>query len=186
MKQRHKGATSISKMHRESSKLLPGLTRLPAANDKPMAELDLFFFLLLKSEIIMKTHYSQDSVDKANKTKIKISFPLSSFQIPSWTGWNTARVTSTLSSSHYQNPEVEMEPWKIQMLIGRNSPRPLTSWLLTLQWPRDKDHQHGIQYTKTLTAPGEAGPTQICSHTTSRPHVKLKSQIRSPKMIILM
>lgn len=66
-----------------------------------------------------------------NKTQIKISLSLYPFQITSWSGWIAARMTSTLSWSHCQNPEVELVPWQIQMLIG---------WLVRMilgHWPVD-------------------------------------------------
>lgn len=85
-----------------------------------------------------------------NKTQIKISLSLYPFQITSWSGWIVARMTSTLSWSHCQNPEVELVPWQIQILIGQNDLWPLTSWLLTLQWPCDKDYQHDVQQTSCL------------------------------------
>lgn len=35
-------------------------------------------------------------------------------------------------------------------VIGQNDPWPLTSWLLTLQWPYDKDYYHDIQQASCL------------------------------------
>lgn len=125
-----------------------------------------------KSGTIAKRHTLALTVC-VNKTQIKISLSLYPFQITSWSGWMAAGMTSTLPWSQCQNPEVELELWQIQILIGQKDPWPLTSWLLTLQWPCDKDYQHDVQQTSCLkkttqATPGKIGLLQITPDLLSR------------------
>lgn len=91
--------------------MMIGLFQSSASLLSKQADFEFLYTTMAKVKQWLTTTLKTDTLvltASVNKTQIKISLGLYLFQITSWSGWIAARMTSTLSWSHCQNPELEL------------------------------------------------------------------------------